>query len=71
MSKPTVDVYVRDDDSSLVAFRPMSREARQWFAEFVQSEPWQWLGPYLCVDWRYANDLVAGLDAEGFNVVCE
>ena len=68
--KPSVDVYI-SDEGSVVAFRPMTREARQWFSEFVQAESWQWIGPYLCVDHRYADDLAGGLTDEGFNVAFE
>ena len=55
-------------DSTLVGFQPVSDAAREWFAENVESEPWQWMGGVLWCDARPAQALVEGLAAEGFNL---
>lgn len=68
MAKKTkVDVTV-NDAGSIVQFTPISNAAKAWFNDNVQSESWQWLGNALGVDHRYAEDLIGGLIAEGFEV---
>lgn len=64
------DVFV-NDTGSIVMFMPMSAEARQWFDDNVASEGWQWLGASLGVDHRYADDLIHGLQGDGFSVAAE
>jgi len=66
-TRAQADVVV-ENHGSLFAFTPVTAEARDWFSENVASEGWQWLGPSLCVDHRYAPDLVAGLVAAGLEV---
>jgi hypothetical protein len=34
----------------------------------VVTEPWQWFDGALCVDFRFARDLVAEIDAAGFRI---
>ena len=46
------------DHGSIVTIRPVSEAAREWLDENVDAEPWQWLGGALCVDHRFARDLV-------------
>jgi hypothetical protein len=65
MNKRVVDVRV-NDEGSIVQFFPVTKEAFAWFKENVESEPWQWLGPSLCVDHRLAADLMTGLADAGF-----
>jgi len=48
-------------EGTLIGFRPLDAETAAWFADNVISEPWQWLGPTLWVDARYAQDIVDGL----------
>ena len=53
------------DHGSVVTFTPLTQEAKDWFAENVASEGWQWLGPALGVDHRFATDLTSGLEDAG------
>lgn len=53
---------------SLVIFEPQNEEARAWIDENVETEPWQWMGLCLVVDWLYAGDLYEGLWDAGFVV---
>ena len=56
------------DHGSIISIKPVSEAARTWVDENVVSEPWQWLGGALCVDTRYACDLINELAAEGFEI---
>ena len=42
--------------------------ARLWIEAYVYQEPWQWLGPALAVEWRFADAIVEGLRDAGFDV---
>jgi hypothetical protein len=55
-------------DGSMVGLSPMSSAAQEWFAENVQSEPWQWLGPTLWIDQRMAPTLVEAIIGQGFQL---
>jgi hypothetical protein len=48
------------DHGSIITIAPVSEAARDWIDENVASEPWQWLGGALCVDHRYAGNLIEG-----------
>jgi hypothetical protein len=61
------DVRVRNE-GSIVMFTPVSDAAKTWFDENVHHEVWQWFGESLCVEWRYAEDLIEGLLNEGLIV---
>lgn len=61
------DVRV-DADGSLVLFTPLTDAGRAWIDEHTETEPWQWLGPALCVEHRYAADLVHGMRNDGLKV---
>jgi hypothetical protein len=63
--RETEDVEV-EDQGSIVLLVPKTGAALRWFEDNVQSASWQWLGGSLAVDGRYARDIVAGLEAEGF-----
>jgi hypothetical protein len=53
---------------SIVVIRPLTDEAGQWLDDNAAAEAWQWLGSSLCVDLRYAAPLIAGIEADGFDV---
>lgn len=53
-------------DGSFGQLRALSDEAKEWLDENVHSEPWQWLGPWLCIDGRYFVSLLEGIQEEGF-----
>lgn len=61
------DVEVRDE-GTLVVFTPRSAEGRAWLEANVASEPWQWLGPSLCVEHRCAEPLSNLLIEAGLTV---
>jgi hypothetical protein len=56
------------DHGSIISIKPVSDAARQWVAENVVSEPWQWLGGALCLDVRCARHLVDEIAAQGFEI---
>jgi hypothetical protein len=49
------------DQGTIVAIMPNTTAAKEWLRENCQTESWQWLGITLCVEPRYAADLVAGM----------
>lgn len=49
--------FVIRDHGTIVTFTPISEAALEFMRD-VDSEPWQWLGPTLCVDHRMAQPLV-------------
>jgi hypothetical protein len=61
------DVHVLDQ-GSMVIFVPLSEAAQNWFKENVSSESWQWVNGGLCVDHRYARDLIEGLVSAGMEL---
>lgn len=61
------DVLVRDE-GTLWVFNPLTSAAQEWFAENVQSEPWQWLGTSLVVEHRFAIVLIQGIEHAGFAI---
>jgi hypothetical protein len=64
---PAADFNV-DSFGSIVGITPMNAAAREWIAENVSSEGWQWLGATLNIDTRYAEDLINGISEAGFTV---
>ena len=63
-----VDVQVVNE-GTIVLFRPLTDAARTWIDENVNSEDYQWFGGGLCVEHRYANDIVEGMKADGLVTV--
>lgn len=57
-----LDVKV-ENLGTIWTFEPLSEEAKVVFAEKVQSDPWQWMGPRLAVDHRMAHALADALEA--------
>lgn len=56
------------DQGSIFLIRPLNASARQWLDENVVSEPWQWVQGALCVETRFARDLVREIAEAGFEV---
>jgi hypothetical protein len=56
------------DQGSIFLIRPLNDAARQWLDENVVSEPWQWVQGALCVDARFARELVAEITDAGFEI---
>lgn len=62
------DVVV-NDLGSIVGFMPVSEEAKTWFEDNIEAESWQWLGGYLNVEARFADDLIEGIEATGMKLI--
>jgi hypothetical protein len=56
------------DQGSIFLIRPLTEAARQWLDENVVSEPWQWVRGALCVETRFARDLVVEIEDAGFEI---
>ena len=56
------------NQGSVVGFTPVSGAARAFIEDEVASEPWQWLGSTLWVDWRAAQGLVDFIGENGFSI---
>ena len=56
------------DQSSIFLIRPLNEAARQWLDENVVSEPWQWVQGALCVEARFARDLLREIEEAGFEI---
>ena len=56
------------DYGSIISIRPLNEAARQWLDENVVAEPWQWVQGALCVDARFARELVAEITDAGFEI---
>jgi hypothetical protein len=60
------DFEIRNE-GNVFLFTPLTGVCLQWLEENVVSGGWQWLGRSLAVDYRYAQQLRAGLIEAGFN----
>ena len=56
------------DHETVISIRPLNDAARQWLDENVVSEPWQWVQGALCIDARFARELVAEITDAGFEI---
>lgn len=65
-SSNPVDVETRNE-GSIFLFSPLTDDAKIWFQLHTGDEA-QWFGGSLVVEWRYAEDIVAGLVNDGLNV---
>ncbi|HET9318118.1 MAG TPA: hypothetical protein VFO27_00035 [Bryobacteraceae bacterium] len=63
----SVDISVQGG-GSVFLFVPESEAGRQFLAEAVNAEPWQWLGQALAVDHHYAGDLAEACMRHGLTV---
>ncbi len=66
--KAATDVLV-GNSGSIFTFTPLTNAARNWIAENVQAESWQWLGGALAVDHHFARDLAQGMIDSGLVVL--
>ena len=53
---------------SVYLVRPLTPAADAWIEKNVQDDA-QWFGPSLVVEHRYVADLIAGMKADGLEVV--
>ena len=56
------------DHGTIISIRPLNEAARQWLDQNVVAEPWQWVGDALCVEARFARDLIIEIEQAGFVV---
>ena len=56
------------DHGSIISIRPLNEAACQWLYENVVSEPWQWVQDALCVEPRFARDLIIEIEEAGFEI---
>jgi hypothetical protein len=69
MSKPTAKPdFEVNDMGTVVSITPMNKDAQKHLMGNVKTESWQWMGPSLCVDHRYAEPIIANVQEEGFTV---
>ena len=68
METPEMSDFQITDQGSIFLIRPLNEAARQWLDENVVSEPWQWVQGALCVDARFARELVAEITDAGFEI---
>ena len=62
------DVTV-DNQESVTLFTLHTENAREWITENVELEPYQWMGQNaFAVEYRYAVELVSGMNEEGLLV---
>ena len=61
------DVYV-EVHGSLCMVIPLSDSSRQWVQQNVLTESWQWLGSSFCVEHRYIEHLIEGMQEAGLRV---
>jgi hypothetical protein len=62
METPDMSDFRIFECGSILAIKPVSDAARQWLNENVVTEPWQWIDGALCVEFRFARDLIAEID---------
>ena len=53
---------------SITQFFLNTRDAIEWVNDNVDTEGWQWMGPTLCVDSRFAHDLATAMIDAGLEV---
>jgi len=63
------DVLVGRRGGTLVLFKPVSPEGKQWVEDNVALEPYQWTGDFFVVEPRYVDPLVETMREEGIMVV--
>ncbi len=54
--------------STLGQLTPENDSAKSWLDDNVQSEPYQWLGKSLCIEPRYIENLMAGIEDAGYTI---
>jgi len=56
------------DQGSIFLIQPLNDAARHWLDENVVSEPWQWVQGALCIEARFARDLLREIEDAGFEI---
>ena len=69
METPDMSDFQIADHGTVISIRPLNDAARQWLDETVVSEPWQWVQGALCVEARFARDLLKEIEEAGFEII--
>lgn len=64
---PKMDTLV-DDCGSVVLITPASKAAKEWVAQHLSLEGWQWAGAAFCVEQRFVSPIVQGMKSDGLRV---
>jgi hypothetical protein len=65
---PDMSDFSISDHSTIISIQPLNKAARQWLDENVVSEPWQWVQGALCVETRFARDLLIEIEEAWFAI---
>ena len=68
METPDMSDFQITDQGSIFLIGPLNEAARQWLDENVVAEPRQWVQGALCVEARFARDLIIEIEAAGFAI---
>jgi hypothetical protein len=68
METPDMSDFQIADHGSIISIRPLNAAACQWLDENVVAELWQWVQGALCVEARFARDLIIEIAEAGFEV---
>lgn len=60
------DVFVREE-GSIILFEPVTVKGQDWMEWNLDPEA-QKLGDSVVVEWRYANDIIDGMQADGLEL---
>lgn len=71
MTGRTVDIEATGASESVLCLLPLTPAGRDWLAENVTAEPWQWLGDALAVEHRCGPDLLGAALADGLYVTLD
>lgn len=53
--------FIIEDLGTITSITPKTKKALKWMQDNLQAESWQWFGPSLCIDSRYAEDIIDSL----------
>jgi hypothetical protein len=56
-------------NGSMIGLHMLTDDAEAWMADNVATEPWQWMGKILWVDYRMAGAVIEGMQDENLEVV--
>ena len=68
MEIPDMNDFQIANHGTVISIRSLHEAARQWLDENVVSEPWQWVQGALCVETRFARDLIIEIEEAGFEI---
>ena len=68
MSRTNEADFIVRPHGTVWTFEPKTESAKRFVRTDLDVQGCQWLGPAFGVDHRLANDLIAALENEGFNL---